>query len=52
MQEDRTCASGYYRPMMHNTATIDIAPTPFQARVLSLPLEWHQLLDDGRAVGT
>ncbi|PIV75304.1 MAG: hypothetical protein COW55_06035, partial [Rhodobacteraceae bacterium CG17_big_fil_post_rev_8_21_14_2_50_65_11] len=37
--------------MMHNTATIDIAPTPFQARVLSLPLEWDLLLDGGRGGG-
>ncbi|WP_323037690.1 hypothetical protein [Pararhodobacter sp.] len=37
--------------MMHNPATIDIAPMPFQARVLSLPLEWDLLLDGGRGGG-
>ena len=37
--------------MMHNTATIDIAPTPFQARVLSLPLEWTCCWTAGRGGG-
>lgn len=34
-----------------DTGTIDIAPTPFQARVLSLPMEWDLLLDGGRGGG-
>jgi hypothetical protein len=34
--------------MMHNTATIEIAPTPFQARVLSLHFEWGLMPDGGR----
>lgn len=38
--------------MMRNPATIDTAFKPFQARILSLPLELHQLLDGGRDVGT
>lgn len=38
--------------MMRNPATIDIALKPFQARILSVPLELHRLLDGGRAVGT
>lgn len=36
---------------MHTPATIDIAPTPLQARDLSLPLEWDPLLDGGRGGG-
>jgi hypothetical protein len=37
--------------MMHTPATIDIAPKPFQARNLSLPLEWDPLLVGGRGSG-
>ncbi|WP_421858169.1 hypothetical protein [Oricola sp.] len=37
--------------MMQAASTIDISPTPFQSRVLSLPMEWDLLLDGGRGGG-
>jgi hypothetical protein len=37
--------------MMHNTATIEIAPLPCQARVLSLHFEWDRIPDSGRGGG-
>ncbi|MEO0487545.1 MAG: hypothetical protein AAF092_16700 [Pseudomonadota bacterium] len=37
--------------MMQAASTIDISPTPFQSRVLSLPMEWVLLLDGGRGGG-
>lgn len=33
------------------TSTIDITPTPFQARIQSPPQEWDLLLDGGRGGG-
>jgi len=45
------CRPGYTSPMMHKTATIDIAPTPFLERVLSLSLKWDLMLDGGRGGG-
>lgn len=37
--------------MMQAASIIDICPTPFQSRVLSLPMEWDLLLDGGRGGG-
>lgn len=37
--------------MLSAASTIDISPTPFQSRVLSLPMEWDLLLDGGRGGG-
>lgn len=39
------------RPMNTVTSTIDITPTPFQARIQSPPQEWDLLLDGGRGGG-